>query len=435
VFREYVDRVYREQFDEWLKSHRAAVEVLRTKDGFAGEAMPGRRRPFVSESPDEGITVGEVCDPVARTSILEGEGAVAEVLFPGPDFARELGIPFGSTATKFAGTSASLFTSDARAENLELLAAGERAYNRWLADYCSLVPGRAVGLLHPPRHDMEAAVRELVWGRDAGLRGVQIPSDDPRLPAYWDDYWEPMWSACEDLGLPVHFHGGTSHGTEKGLQSGNDAVSRQVVAVEGPFWMGRPLKVLIYAGVLERHPGLNVVFTEFSCDWVPNVLARMNWFYYDTSARATTTQPIVLPRPPSEYWYRQCYVGASLLSRDEVMLRDQIGVDNMMYGVDFPHPEGSWMRTKEWFEQIFGGTGIPETDLAKILGENALRLYGLDADLLGPIAERVGPVYDEIVNANPRTRSAWGDVFAYMPAPYRPAGARPDAKFGEPVFS
>jgi predicted TIM-barrel fold metal-dependent hydrolase len=423
-----MDPRYRAAYDDWLTAHGEAEKSLRTT-GHANRAMPGRRRPFVSENPDEGITVAEICDPKVRTAALEAEGVVAEVLFPGPDFARELGYPFGVTETKlFAGTSSTLFNADAKGKDFELLAAGERAYNRWLADYCAQVPGRALGLFQPPRHDMEAAVHELQWGRGAGLRGIQLPTDDPRLPAYWDDYWEPLWSWCEDLGLPIHFHGATSHGTEKGLPPGNDAVTRRVLAVEGAFWWGRPVKLLIFAGVLERHPGLKVVFTEFSSDWVPNMLARMEWFCNDTFL-ATTNDP-ELPRPPSEYWYRQCYVGASLLSRDEVSLRDQIGVKNMMYGVDYPHPEGSWMRTKEWFQQIFGETGISETDLRRILGENAIEVYDLDVKQLLPIADRVGPSYDEIVNAKPRPRQDWGDTFAYMASPYRPAAWSPQAEVG-----
>jgi predicted TIM-barrel fold metal-dependent hydrolase len=383
--------------------------------------MPGRRRPYVSDDPDDGITIPEVCDPKVRTAALEAEGVVAEVFFPGPDFANELGYPFGSLQARLlGGTSNTLFNADAEGNDFELLTAGERAYNRWLAAYCAEVPGRALGLLHPPRHDMDAAVRELRWGRQAGLRGIQIPCDDPRLPAYWDEYWEPLWNECEDLGLAVHFHGGTAHGTDRGLPPGNETVAKQVLSVEMAFWMSRPVKILIFGGVLERHPKLNVVFTEFGADWVPNLLARMDWLYTDSFSHLTNQ--ITISRPPSEYWYRQCYVGASLMSRDEVAMREQIGVDNLMHGVDYPHPEGSWMRTTQWLQQIFGGTGIPEVDLRKILGENAVKVYDLDIDQLQPIAERVGPNYADIVNARPKPRSEWGETFAYMAVPYRPAG-------------
>src|SRR5262249_12739417 len=109
-FRDYIDPMYRAAYDEWLAAHRQKVDDLR-RTGIATAAMPGRRRPFVSEDPEHGVTVAEICDPQARTATIEGEGAVAEVLFPGPDFARELGFPFGPLGDLTPGTSP-LFNAD-----------------------------------------------------------------------------------------------------------------------------------------------------------------------------------------------------------------------------------------------------------------------------------------------------------------------------------
>src|SRR5205823_1298077 len=118
---------------------------------------------------------------------------------------------------------------------------------------------------------------------------------------------------------------------DKALPPGNEAYRNAMITLETPFWCSRPLKVLVYGGVLERHPKLKIVFTEFTSDWVPAILARMELMYRDLSLHAVVDP---LPRSPSEYWYRQCYVGASLLSRDEVDLRHNIGVNNMMFGMD-----------------------------------------------------------------------------------------------------
>jgi predicted TIM-barrel fold metal-dependent hydrolase len=266
---------------------------------------------------------------------------------------------------------------------------------------------------------MDAAVQEARWGRERGLRGVLLPADDPHMPPYWDQYWEPLWSVCEDLALPVHFHAGSYHSQDFGIPAGNDDIRSQVLMVEATFWNTRHLKFLIYGGVMERHPNLSFVFTETMGDWVPHTLARMELVHRDKSFRSVA--PIELPHSPSEYWYRQCYVGASLMSRDEVLLRDQIGIDNMMFGLDYPHPEGTWLRTTEWLEQVFGSTGITTAELRKILGGNAVRVYDLDINQLAPIAERVGPLPDDILNATPRALEEWGSTFAYSPSPYRKA--------------
>jgi hypothetical protein len=102
-----------------------------------------------------------------------------------------------------------------------------------------------------------------------------------------------------------------------------------------------------------------------------------------------------------------------------------------MYGVDYPHPEGSWLRTNEWLQQVFGGTEISEADMRSILGENAIDLYDLDRPQLRSIAERVGPTYQHFAQATPRALDDWGDTFAYMASPYRRAGLTPGSKVGD----
>jgi hypothetical protein len=74
-------------------------------------------------------------------------------------------------------------------------------------------------------------------------------------------------------------------------------------------------------------------------------------------------------------------------------MRYDIGVENMMFGSDYPHVEGTWPRTYDWVRATLGG--IPEPEQRAILGGNAARLYDFDVAVLDPIAQRVGiPVAD-----------------------------------------
>jgi predicted TIM-barrel fold metal-dependent hydrolase len=57
-----------------------------------------------------------------------------------------------------------------------------------------------------------------------------------------------------------------------------------------------------------------------------------------------------------------------------VQLRDTIGVDNMLWGSDFPHAESTWPKSREFLARIFAGT--PEKDLRKITSGNAAQLFG-----------------------------------------------------------
>ena len=104
-----------------------------------------------------------------------------------------------------------------------------------------------------------------------------------------------------------------------------------------------------------------------------------------------------LQRRPSEYWADHGYAGASFIHRAELEDRDAIGVRNLMFGRDYPHPEGTWPNTREWLRAALAG--VPETDARQILGENAVRCYGLDPATVDAIAARVGPDVGEILGA------------------------------------
>ena len=121
-------------------------------------------------------------------------------------------------------------------------------------------------------------------------------------------------------------------------------------------------------------------------DWIPNTLEYFDDLY---------TRPIFaqiregLPLSPSEYWARQCFVGASFLSQREVEMRAAIGVDRIMWGSDYPHAEGTWPHTRQKLRETFGGT--PAEDVSRMLGGNAARVYGFDPARLAPLVARIGP--------------------------------------------
>jgi hypothetical protein len=101
-----------------------------------------------------------------------------------------------------------------------------------------------------------------------------------------------------------------------------------------------------------------------------------------------------LTMKPSDYLNRNCWFAASVMGPVEVERRYDIGVGNLMWGDDFPHPEGSWPHTREWIQDRFGD--IPEEDSRRILGLNAADLYRFDLDKLAPIVDRIGPTRDDI---------------------------------------
>ncbi len=80
-------------------------------------------------------------------------------------------------------------------------------------------------------------------------------------------------------------------------------------------------------------------------------------------------------RRPSEYFRSNCYVNF-WFEASGIALRDAVGVDNIMWEADFPHPTSTYPDSQELLERCL--EGIPEQECRKMLRENALRVFGLD---------------------------------------------------------
>jgi hypothetical protein len=155
------------------------------------------------------------------------------------------------------------------------------------------------------------------------------------------------------------------------------------------------------SGVFDRHPHLKYVITEARADWIPPTLKRLD----ELAARNKTP----LKMKPSEYWARHCYVTPSSIHVCEVEMRHQIGIDRLMFGTDFPHPESTWPNTKDWIRATF--KGVPEHEARMLLGENLIACYGLDRVKLLPVAQRIGIAPSEVLGDTHRVSQARIDHF------------------------
>lgn len=325
-------------------------------------------------------------DPDRRLRETEAEGIVAEFLHPdGP-----LGVvPF--------------FHSVCPVSSPELRAAGARAHNRFLNDFCSVSPERLLGVhLVYPWPDMDAAVEDCRLAAEAGAKAVYPPQQagvpgDPS-PAFYDPSYDPFWAACQDLGLAVHIHAGWGHpqgsleplaaGARTAVESGD---STALAALLDTFVERRPLWQLMFGGVFDRFPRLKVSFVEIHCDWVPETLAYLD--------RYVSTHQTNLDMMPTEYWQRHCAIGASVARYTDVAVRHQVGVDKVLFGTDYPHVEGMWPNTRLWIREMLGG--LPEPEMRGILGENAIRFYNLDRGVLDTTALRCGLLPSDVIGGQP----------------------------------
>lgn len=365
-YRDYLDPAFTDDFDRWAADFTIPYADMKGPDGSRN------------------------WDSSRRLAELESDGVAAEVIYPNTV------PPFFSTSS----LTTSQYQADGAAE-LRRRQAGLKAHNRWLAEFCQDAPGRRAGVFQIMLHDIDAAVAEVRWARASGLTGgVLLPGTPPGAglpPLYHHSYYDELWSVCEELEIPVNCHGGGA-----GPRTGDTPVDDMFFLLDLRWWDINRFRSLILGGVLDRHPGLKVVFTESGIGWIPLELRKMDQLF-DSIRSARNNGGITydaksaiddLTQRPSEYWHRQCYAGASFVHPAEVAIRDEVGVDKILWGSDYPHLEASYPFSRAAVRTAF--QGVPTADAERMLAGNAAAMYGFDVERLRGIAEHIGPAYDEV---------------------------------------
>ena len=290
------------------------------------------------------------CRPEGRLVEMARDGIAAEVLI-GQVFGRHAGL----------------------APEAEVAYA--QVSNDWLADtyrdhYDQFAPSAVL-----PFSTVEAATAELERAAGLGLRPAQVPDVLWELP-YSAAEWEPFWEAAEGLGIPICVHQASSRGPLAPWRPRGGPITMPPEALAIGWGAGNVGYVetigwLLYGGVLERHPGLTFVMTETMAGWLAWAMA-----FFDRMAR-TGVGPVGKaggPDLPSDYLRRQVKV-TFMWDPIALELRDWTGVDCLMWGNDYPHPEGAFPNSRDWVERQFAG--VPDQDADRILAGNACEVYGL----------------------------------------------------------
>jgi uncharacterized protein len=257
----------------------------------------------------------------------------------------------------------------------EVAAALARAHNNWTRDFCAHNPERLKFAAQLSFHDVGLAIREARRAvRDLGAVAVIGNPNPVRGRHIHDPEFEPLWTAIEELGVPVGFH-------PTGQASLRDDIARRyldhpngrVIGVAGRNPMELMLAFASFAagGVLERHPGLRCAFLEGTCGWLPWWLWRLDeaWEKFGPGSEVQISQL------PSQYFFRQCYVATDA---DEKVLRqvvEAVGDDNIVVSTDYPHSDGLFPSAIEEFTAL---EGVSDKTKAKILWDNCARLYRIN---------------------------------------------------------
>jgi predicted TIM-barrel fold metal-dependent hydrolase len=244
------------------------------------------------------------------------------------------------------------------------------AYNRWIAEYCSVDPARLLAAGQTAMRSPEEGIRDLEQLKSMGMRGVMMPGE-PQMEDYDSDIYSEFWDACVDLQMVPSFHI---------LTSSSDALNRS----RGPK-MNNFLSIIrgnqdimgmfVLGGVFERHPRLKVVCVEADAGWAPHFMYRMDHAYERHRKWLTAN----ISRTPSEYFREHIYL---TFQDDWVAFRnvDQVNWHRLCWANDFPHSDSTW----PWSQQLLDEQTLQLTDeqTRAILCDNAAELYGIDLSTL-----------------------------------------------------
>lgn len=317
------------------------------RDGMIATVVEGRVIRRLAEAPpgmEEGGAAGlggwGQNDAPSRLAALATDGVSGEVLYP--------------TVTFFTAYSI---------KNPELQRAVCEVYNDWLAETFADPNFAAVAVL--PSAQPKACVTELERLAAKGVCAGLLPAHSDDLPFNRPD-WEPLWEAAAGLGMSLSFHVGSGR-HQAPIRGAGGAVANYVITCSGAI---ETACVLSASGILERHPTLRVVLVECGSGWLAWALDAMDDAYREH-------QMFVKPKLaelPSHYFRRQ---GGVTFQRDRVGIANRVhtGDQCLMWGSDYPHPEGTYPKSREILEEEF--SGVPQESIDDITWRNAARLYGL----------------------------------------------------------
>lgn len=305
--------------------------------------------------------------PEARLADMDIDMVTAHVLYP-----------------TYVMAGAQEYTSKDR----ELQIACVQAYNNWMSEFCSVNPGRLLGLAMVPVTSVDDAITEAQRVRKlTGIQGILLTCwpNGSAVPDYNLD--KRFWQVIEDLaiGCTIHvgFFGGGEAGTAQTSKKEDSTsqitlprlnVSRQGVNTIPIF------SQLILGGVLERHPNLRIGVAEVGVGWIPFFMEQTD----DNYQRHRFWTQSHLKMLPSEYLKRQLYATFQIdtygVKNREFML------NNIMWSSDYPHSGADWPNSRTNINNHL--RGVPEDEQRKILSDNAMRLYNIRTDDLattGPV--------------------------------------------------
>lgn len=270
----------------------------------------------------------------------------------------------------FGGQQAGKVDAELRLASIEI-------FNDAMAEMQAESKGRLFPMALLPWWDVRQSVRETERVHRMGLRGVNINSDPHNqqgVPDLADPHWDPLWATCAGLGMPVNFHIGASDSALEWFGSSfwpSESPDVRFAIGSSMLFFGnaRVMANILLSGILDRHPTIKFVSVESGIGWIPFLLETLEYQLAENAAghRFALT--------PAEYFARNIYACFWFERRNIAESIRQVGVDNVLFETDFPHPTCLYPDPL-----AHAAPGLAALDVAsrrKILSENAARVYSI----------------------------------------------------------
>jgi len=244
------------------------------------------------------------------------------------------------------------------------------AYNRWIAEYCSVDPQRLLALGQTPMRSPEEGIADLEKLKAMGMRGVMM-SGNPQVEDYDSPIYDEFWEACVDLELVPSFHILTSEGDSLNRSRGPKMNNFLSIIRGNQDIMG----MFVLGGVFEKHPRLKIVCVEADAGWVPHFMYRMDHAWKRHRKWLTAN----IDKLPSDYFKEHIYI---TFQDDFVAFAtaDQMNWRRLCWANDFPHSDSTWPWSQEMLTEQTDQ--LTAEQRRAILCDNTAELYGIDTSKL-----------------------------------------------------
>lgn len=304
-------------------------------------------------------------DPIRRLPAFRGPGPRVEVM-------DELGVNRALMFPTLASLVEERLRVDVEAIHAVIHALNEWMYETWSFDYEDRIYATPVVTLPI----VERAIEELQWCIDRGaktvlVRPAPVPlatgrSASPGLPLF-----DPFWEAVVGMGIPVCLHASDSGYARYAddWESGTEYLPFRPTAFRFASMQYQAITdcftALILHGALSRFPELRILSVENGSAFVRPLLHRL--------ADTYKIMPQECLEDPVAVFKRNVYVHP-YHEEDVIGMVELVGSDHVLFGSDFPHPEGM-ADPISFIDEL---KGLPDEDVRKVMGGNTARLLGVE---------------------------------------------------------